>query len=82
MRERQKRLDQTVKALDVDLGDVPKPMLASAIVKISETMTALSKSGLTRRAIIVLVKDASGEPKTTIERVLSSLENLKRDYCS
>ena len=59
-----------------------KKTLAAAILNISAAMVTLRKSGLNRAAIVVLLKDATGEPKVTIARVLDGLEQLKKDYCA
>ena len=55
-------------------------VLAQAIVKISEGFLRLKRSGLNRRAIVVLVKDASGVGITDILKVLDALEDLRGMY--
>lgn len=60
---------------------VPKEILADAIVRVSDSLTKLRKSGLNEKAIIALVKDDTGESKETIKRVLFSLDYLKKTYC-
>lgn len=57
-----------------------KPNLAEAISRIADGMQQLLKSGLNRRAIVVLLRDATGCNKTDIERVLDGLQTLARDY--
>ena len=57
-----------------------KEDLASAIVKIGDAMKALTASGLNRRGIICLIRDGTHLSKRTVEQVLDSLENLKREY--
>lgn len=59
---------------------IGKDVLASAIVRISESLERLRKSGVNRVAIVALVKDDIGIPKSTINQVLDSLEHLKRNY--
>lgn len=59
---------------------IGKDVLASAIVRISESLERLRKSGVNRVAIVALVKDDTGIPKSTINQVLDSLEHLKRNY--
>ena len=71
----------TVKVIQNPDAPVEPEILAEAIVRISTAIQALSKSGLNREAIIVLVKDRTGLPKKTIDLVLNSLEQLKRHYC-
>lgn len=56
-------------------------ILAAAIVNISKSFTALSKSGLNRRAIKVLIRDHCGVNLSDIESVLYSLERLAGYYC-
>ena len=59
---------------------VPKKILAQAIVDISAAVKRLAASGLNRKAIVVLLSHDSGQPQYVIENVLSSLEQLSRDY--
>ena len=60
---------------------VEPKVLAQAILDMSAAMKRLSRSGLNRKAIVALVRDATGEYKSTIERTMNALENLERDYC-
>jgi hypothetical protein len=57
-----------------------KEVLADAILKISVGVTSLIDSGLNRKAIVVLLRDATGLGKRDIEMVLDALKNLSRDY--
>jgi hypothetical protein len=61
---------------------VEKVVLAAAILKISEAMEDLRKSGLNEDAIIVLVRDRTGIAKGTLKAVFSALASLRRDYAS
>ena len=56
-------------------------ILADAIVKASDSMQKLLKSGLNRRAIVILVSADTNLARRDIERVLSSLEGLAVIYC-
>lgn len=58
-----------------------KDTLADAIVRIGDAMTRLESSGLNRRAVIVLVHDATKLPKRDIELVLDTLPKLRSMYC-
>jgi hypothetical protein len=60
---------------------IEKPVLAKAIVDISDSLTRLGKSGLNQRAVVALVHDHNGLPKKTITAVLSSLMVLRANYC-
>lgn len=60
---------------------VPKEILADAIVRISEAVTALRRSGLNERAIIVLVSDKTKISKGVVEDVLDGLDSLRAAYC-
>lgn len=60
---------------------VPKEVLATTIIKASEAMVALHKSGLNREAIVVLLSDKTKISKGWIREILDGLENLKKDYC-
>ena len=61
---------------------VERPVLAEAIVKISEAVDKLFAGGLNRRAVVALIRDnTSGISKHTIGIVLDVLQDLRRDYC-
>ncbi len=59
---------------------VAREVLAEVIVKISDGVTKLLKSGLNRRAIVTLLRDSTGCNRSEIEAVLEGLETLARDY--
>jgi len=60
---------------------VEKNILAQAIVDISDALKRLTASGVTRDAVVVLVKDRVGMNKGDIRAVLDSLRDLERDFC-
>jgi hypothetical protein len=59
---------------------VEVPILAQSIVDISRAFKALQKSGLNRKAIVVLVAHASGEYHSTTNKILDALEQLEASY--
>ena len=59
---------------------IPTEIIAQSIKEIAEGMKALKSSRLTKRAVLVLVRDSCNESLATIERVLNSLEDLERTY--
>lgn len=66
---------------DVVLKNFATPeSLAEAIEKISAACTTLARSGVNRKAVVVLVHDHSRVPKRMIETVLDSLEDLAKKY--
>ena len=70
--------------LVVDQADddpVETHVLAQAIVKISKAAEDLAKSGLSRKAIVVLLADKTGFGKRSIEIILDALADLRKDYC-
>jgi hypothetical protein len=69
-----------VKVIQTD-PPVEKEVLADAIVRVSEGVAALNKSGLNQRAVVVLLHDYTGLPMTAIRRVLNALPELKGMYC-
>lgn len=60
---------------------VEPEVLAEAITRISKGFDALRKSGLNKKAIVVLLHDSTRVAKRDIETVLVGLENLSRNYC-
>ena len=68
----------------------PTPVLAEAIIKISEAMDALAKNGLNEDAVIVLTYDAcpmvgsypkKKPSKTEIRAIFKALKQLRAWYC-
>ncbi len=59
---------------------IERPILAQAIVDLSAAAEKLLASGLNRKAIIVLLHDATKQGKREIEYVLNALESLAHDY--
>lgn len=61
---------------------VAKEILAEAITKISEAMTALLASGINEKAIIILIQaESGGMRRDQIKLVLDNLKKLKGWYC-
>lgn len=62
--------------------DAESDTLANAIRNISDGYETLKKSGLNKRAVVVLLNDSTGIGKRDIERILDALPQLKKDYCA
>lgn len=58
-----------------------KEILAEAIVRISEGFEKLSKSGLNKRAIVILIQAETRLPQRDINAVLDALPRLQGWYC-
>ena len=60
----------------------PEPMevMAGAIVSISEAVKKLKSSPLKPRTLYILIKDTSGVPLSTIEKVFNAAESLEKTY--
>jgi len=58
-----------------------REVLAEAIIRISEGLTSLEKSGLNRKAIVALIADGTTVGKPDIRTVLDALARLKGWYC-
>ncbi len=56
-------------------------ILAEAIVRIGDAAAKLNSSGLNRKAIILLLHDATKVGKKDIETVLDALPRLRGWYC-
>lgn len=61
-------------------AEEPEESLADAVRVISAGMKRLTKSGLNRTAIVVLLKDSTGVGKKEIEKVLTGLDSLATKY--
>jgi hypothetical protein len=82
------KVDDGLLEIEPDASDVRSVLLAESIEAVSDAMKRLTKSGLNRRAIIVLTQDAiatSGRRRSMslaeIETVLDAIETLKSRYC-
>jgi len=62
------------------LPPVSEEIIAQSIKKIADGFEKIANSGLTRRAIFLLLADASGESRSTCQRVYEALGELKRLY--
>jgi hypothetical protein len=60
---------------------VQEQQLADVIRGVSKGMNALLKSGLNRKAIVVLLNDHTGIGKRDIDTVLRGLGQLELAYC-
>jgi len=60
--------------------EVPAQVLASAILEVSEGFKKMKRAGLTERAIVLLLHDASGVGKPMVRAVLDGLDSLERLY--
>ena len=62
-------------------ADAPnRETLAQAVVNISKGFDSLKRTGLNRRAIVILLRDSTGVSFSDINYVLNGLENLAKDY--
>jgi hypothetical protein len=72
----------TVSVKKTEAKPETKEILAQAIVRIGEAAAKLSQDGgLNRKAIVVLLKDATGLPARDINTVLDALPRLRGWYC-
>jgi len=69
--------------IKVKKSDQPESteILAKAIVNIGKASNALLKSGLNKKAIIILIQAETKLSRHNIELVLDSLPQLERWYC-
>lgn len=63
-----------------EAAPVEKKVLAKAIVDISESMRRLERSGLNRKAVVILVAKSANCPQYVVENVLDALRQLQQDY--
>jgi len=68
------------KIVQTEEAPVEKEILATAIVKISDAVKKLYDGGLNRSAVVALVADDTKLGKKTIETVLDSLLDLRKNY--
>lgn len=59
---------------------VTEEILAQSIKKIADSFDKIARSGLSYRAIILLLSDASGTSKAQCRKVYEGLSQLRRLY--
>lgn len=60
---------------------VPDTLLAQSIVKMSDSLERLIKSGLNEHAILVLVSAETHISRRDVKLILDCLRDLRRLYC-
>lgn len=62
--------------------DNPEPyaVMAASVIKLASTLDQMKSSGLTMRAMQVLLKDATGVSHRDIEAILTAAPKLRRYY--
>ena len=60
--------------------EVPAEVVAQSIKKLSDAVEQMNKSGLSEKAIRLLLRHGSGESDRAVCNVLGALRNLKQDY--
>lgn len=70
-------------AVHITKSDPPesKEILAEAIVRIGDAFSALQKSGLNKRAIVILLQAETKISQRDITTILDALPRLKGWYC-
>lgn len=69
-----------VKVIQNAEDEIPFKILAQDIRKLSDSFVKMEQSGLTTRAMILLIHDASGVGKPAIKAALEGMERLKYLY--
>lgn len=57
-----------------------KPLLVNEIKQVGEAMRFLLEGGLTERALVILVSDATGVSITNVQKVIKFLPKLDKTY--
>ncbi len=70
----------TIKVTQNPTAPEPVEIIAAAILDIADGMKTLSRSRLSRKAIVALIHDQSKLARRDIEIVLNNLETLERDW--
>lgn len=66
----------TIKVVLNDINPEPVEIIAASILAISDSMTKINATRLSREAIVALIHDHSGLAKRDIRLVLNNLEAL------
>lgn len=70
----------TVRQSDKPEEEIPVEVLATHIAKLADVGKQLSESRLSRRAILLLLSDATGIGKKEIGQVIDAIPDLKKRY--
>jgi len=70
-----------VKVIKTERQPETTEILAEAIVRIGDSVKKLNDSGLNRKAVVILLQDATKIPRCDIEAILDALPRLKGWYC-
>lgn len=60
----------------------PAQPFVDAVIKASDTMEALLKGGLNKKAIIILLCHQTKLSQRDVKKVLEELPKLKKNFCS
>lgn len=63
------------------VGPIEVETLPESIQKISQSLQALTRLGLNRKAIVVLTAHHSKVPQREIKTIFDSLASLEKEYC-
>ena len=66
--------------IGIEYDDEPFTVVANSIIKLADGLTAMNESGLTNRAIVLLLHDATGVNKKEIVKILEAAPLLSERY--
>lgn len=75
-----KKTLQTVKVVSDSEFSEPLEVVADSIIKIANAFDAINNSRLSRRAVILLIQDATGCKQADIADILDVAPKLKKIY--
>lgn len=64
----------------LDIEDAPLEVIASSIIKLADGIQKLNESGLTEKAVLLLLHDATGVNKKEIAKILKAAPLLADRY--
>lgn len=73
-------MSKTVRVVKSDPPETTE-ILAEAIVRLGDAVKKLDASGLNRKAIVLLLQDATKVPKRDIIAILDAIPRLRGWYC-
>jgi hypothetical protein len=72
--------NEKLKVIQDPKDPVKAEIIATSIRDVAAGMRAINASSLNKRAMLVLLKDATNIPMSEIDRLLSAMTNLERLY--
>lgn len=73
-------MKKKIEVVKDEADEIPFEVMERAIVEISESMKRITETRVSRKMLVVLLRDSTGLTKGTIESVLNGLDRIEQNY--